>query len=97
METSSDLKAALWGAAAGAAALAMIALCSSADLASAQPVPGPANTPRSPAGEASKPNAHEAAIADCERMWDRGTHMTKIEWSQTCRRVQYRLQHLEIR
>jgi hypothetical protein len=39
----------------------------------------------------------EAAVADCEGMWDRGTHMTKQEWSRTCRRVQDRLQQLKLR
>ena len=39
----------------------------------------------------------ESAMADCERMWDRGTHMTKQEWSRTCRRVQDRLQQLKLK
>jgi hypothetical protein len=38
---------------------------------------------------------HEKAIADCEGIWDRGTHMTMQEWSRTCRRVQTRLQGLD--
>jgi hypothetical protein len=38
---------------------------------------------------------HEAAVADCVRMWDRGTHMSKQEWSRTCARVQDRLQNLQ--
>jgi predicted nicotinamide N-methyase len=41
--------------------------------------------------------AHAAAIANCETMWDRATHMTRKEWSRTCRRVQTRLQQLELR
>jgi hypothetical protein len=41
--------------------------------------------------------AHEAAIANCVAMWDRATHMTKTEWSRTCRRVQDRLRQLELR
>jgi hypothetical protein len=79
--------------------LAAAIFCSSAGIASAEvPV-----SPRPPAGagslavEAAKQSAHETAIADCERMWDRGTHMSKRDWSQTCRRVQNRLQHLELR
>jgi len=47
--------------------------------------------------ERIKQSAHEVAIGDCEQMWDRGTHMTKRDWSQTCRRVQDRLQQLELR
>jgi hypothetical protein len=77
--------------------LAAAIFCSSASIAFAEvPV-----TPRPPAGslavEQTSQNAHETAIADCERMWDRGTHMSKREWSQTCRRVQNRLQQIELR
>jgi|KBSSwiStaDraftv2_1062776.scaffolds.fasta_scaffold1576465_2 hypothetical protein len=35
--------------------------------------------------------------AECEAMWDAGTHMTKQQWSATCRRVQNRLQQFDIR
>ena len=59
--------------------------------------PRPIAKPRSSVVEPTKQSAHETAISDCERMWDRGTHMTKRDWSQTCRRVQNRLQQLEIR
>jgi hypothetical protein len=45
--------------------------------------------------ESDKQKAHRAAIANCEAIWDRGTHMTKTEWSRTCRRVQNRLRQLE--
>ena len=79
--------------------LAAAIFCSSASIAFAEvPV-----TPRPPAGspslavELTKQSAHETAIADCVRMWDRGTHMSKRDWSQTCRRVQNRLQQLELR
>jgi hypothetical protein len=51
----------------------------------------------SPAEAASQRSRLEAAIADCERMWDRGTHMTKKEWSHTCRRVQNRIRQFELR
>ena len=47
--------------------------------------------------ELEKQKAHAAAIANCEAMWDRTTHMTKMEWSRTCRRVQNRLRQLELR
>jgi hypothetical protein len=46
---------------------------------------------------ASKRAVLETAIADCESMWDRGTHMKKKAWSRTCRRVQDRIQQLELR
>jgi hypothetical protein len=37
-----------------------------------------------------------ARVADCMRMWDFGTHMTKQEWSRTCTRVQDRLENLDL-
>jgi hypothetical protein len=58
---------------------------------------------RSPTDAPAKPTAasedaiREQAIGDCERIWDRGTHMTKQEWSRTCRRVQTRLQRLDVK
>jgi len=59
----------------------------------------PATTRSVPIGEAktAAKNEHAAAVADCQRMWDSGTHMTRQEWSRTCRRVQDRLQQLQIR
>ena len=53
--------------------------------------------PTDPAIEASKEKAYAAAIANCEGMWDRDTHMTRTEWSRTCRRVQARLKQMEWR
>ena len=35
-------------------------------------------------------------IAECMRMWDAKTHMTKGEWARTCKRVQMRLESLKI-
>jgi hypothetical protein len=45
--------------------------------------------------EAHKEKGYASAIADCERMWDRDTHMTRKEWSSTCQRVQARLKQME--
>lgn len=50
-----------------------------------------------PSEAASNGNAHEAAVTACLQMWDRGTHMTRREWSRTCRRVQDHLRRLELR
>jgi hypothetical protein len=47
--------------------------------------------------EDSKEKEYAAAIANCEGMWDRGTHMTREQWSRTCRRVQARLKQMELR
>jgi hypothetical protein len=79
--------------------LAATMACLSAGVAFAEVVapPRPAGAAPSSTEAASKRSALEAAVADCERMWDRGTHMTKTEWSQTCRRVQNRIQQLELR
>ena len=79
--------------------LAAAIFCSSASVAFAEvPVtPQPPTGSRSLAVEQTKQSAHETAVADCEQMWDRGTHMSKREWSQTCRRVQNRLQKIELR
>jgi hypothetical protein len=38
----------------------------------------------------------ERSLADCERHWDAGTHMTKHAWRQTCRRVQERFRKLDL-
>jgi hypothetical protein len=34
-------------------------------------------------------------FTDCERRWEAATHMTKKQWSQTCRRVLDRLRLLD--
>ncbi len=64
----------------------------------AHPAPSAAMSSATAAAlELGKKKAHEAAIASCEAMWDRATHMTRAEWSRTCRRVQDRLRQLELR
>lgn len=40
--------------------------------------------------QASK-DAVKQGIADCLRLWDAGTHMTKQQWAATCKRIQTRL------
>jgi hypothetical protein len=39
----------------------------------------------------------DRSMADCERHWDAGTHMTRQVWAQTCRRVQERFRQLDLR
>jgi hypothetical protein len=34
--------------------------------------------------------------ADCVKLWDNQTHMSKAEWSRTCRRIENRLQNLRV-
>ena len=43
---------------------------------------GSARTGKNPAND---------TVADCMRLWDSGTHMSKGDWARTCRRVQNRL------
>jgi hypothetical protein len=47
--------------------------------------------------EDSKDKEYAAAIANCEGMWDSGTHMSREQWSRTCRRVQAHLKQMELR
>ena len=81
-------------------ALALI-LCAGATSAQTAPsIAWPPSDPRSAVGAnetRSNLSARDAAVADCEGMWDRGTHMTRQEWSRTCRRVQDRLRLLELK
>ena len=39
---------------------------------------------------------HDSGVVDCMQMWDSGTHMTKQEWSRSCKRVQARLDSLNV-
>ena len=78
--------------------IAVLLLGSGISRASAEVAPAsPAALAPSREAVSVQKSAHEAAIADCDRMWDRGTHMTKQEWSTTCRRVQDRLKNLQIK
>jgi hypothetical protein len=60
------------------------------------PAAAPAR-PKSPAADekATKARAKEN-IADCMRLWDAATHMTKQQWARTCERIQTRLENLNI-
>ena len=61
---------------------------------SGRPQPGGANS--SPNSTRTGKNPTQEALADCMRLWDSGTHMTKGEWSATCRRIQGRLDSLKL-
>ena len=50
-----------------------------------------------PSSKAAEKSAHESGVANCVQMWDRGTHMTEQQWLRTCKRVQDRLQHLQMK
>lgn len=76
-------------------ALILLALLLGPSAAFAQAVPPLPTAPgSSPQSASAQKKADAEAVADCERMWDKGTHMTKQDWSRTCRRVQGRLQNL---
>lgn len=45
----------------------------------------------------AKKAEEDRSMADCERHWDPGTHMTRAVWKQTCRRVQERFRQLDLR
>jgi len=63
----------------------------------APPAAPPADAQTSRATIAAEKKAQEAAVADCEQMWDSRTHMSRQDWSRTCRRVQDRLQRSEFK
>jgi hypothetical protein len=56
------------------------------------PAPPGAPAPARPPGQSPPTDS----MAECMRLWDSATHMTKQEWSRTCRRIQTRLDNLEI-
>lgn len=62
--------------------------------AAASPVPPLSPLPLTRTTDAT-PDTLEERVADCIRLWDAGTHMTKREWAVVCRRVQLRLQEVK--
>jgi hypothetical protein len=84
-------------------ALVLSAGAALAQTGSITPVPAPsAAAPAKPAPIAVTPAARTGksavaeAKAECMRMWDSGTHMSRREWSNTCDRIQTRLDNLKI-
>jgi hypothetical protein len=71
----------------------MLALSAGAAVSQTAPTDAITTTPT----EAGTDKEYATAIANCESMWDRDTHMTRKEWSRTCRRVQDRLKRKELR
>jgi hypothetical protein len=59
--------------------------------ASMQSPAGESATPKLPpkgnAPDAGKPAAGGDPLQDCLETWDAGTHMTKRQWEETCRRT----------
>jgi hypothetical protein len=46
------------------------------------------------AGAAGNPSSER--YTDCVKLWDSGTHMSKQAWARTCRRIENRLQNLQV-
>jgi hypothetical protein len=57
--------------------------------------PLPVEEPQRPSPSPAQ-NLHDRAVAACKELWDAGTHMTKQQWSNTCKRIQTRLDNLGI-
>ena len=59
--------------------------------------PGGKSKPVTPAEAArAAKTAADETVAECMRLWDKGTHMTKQEWANTCKRIQSRLENLKV-
>ncbi len=75
----------------------VVALAQTGASPAATPSPGAAKpAAKSPEAAAGKTAVNDE-YADCMRLWDKATHMTKQEWSATCRRVQSRLDQVQIK
>jgi hypothetical protein len=59
--------------------------------------PGGATSSVQPRENRTGRNGPDQEYADCMRLWEPATHMTKEEWSRTCRRVQSRLDAVQIK
>ena len=60
---------------------------------SKRPIPPNSQTSSGGGGTATRTgkNSSNETVADCMKLWEPTTHMTKADWSRTCRRVQGRL------
>lgn len=59
------------------------------------PVSGAGSSERSRETKTGK-NPGSETYTSCLNMWERTTHMSKQEWSRACRRVENRLQNLQL-
>ena len=58
----------------------------------------PADRRAQPAGKTpARKKPENEALASCLAQWDKGTHMSRQEWSRACRRVANRLQNLNVK
>lgn len=59
-----------------------------------RPQPGGANS--SPQSVRTGKNPIGERYADCIKLWDSQTHMSRADWARTCRRIENRLQNLQV-
>jgi hypothetical protein len=59
-----------------------------------RPQPGGANS--SPQSGRTGKNPIGERYADCIKLWDSQTHMSRVDWARTCRRIENRLQNLQV-
>ena len=59
-----------------------------------RPQPGGANS--SEQSTRTGKNPINERYVDCVKLWDSETHMSKSDWSNTCRRIENRLQNLQV-
>jgi cytochrome c5 len=80
------------------AVLAQTGSMTTSPAATAPSTAAPANPGPAVAGKAARTgkSAVDDSIAECMGLWDAGTHMSKQEWSSTCKRIQTRLENLKI-
>jgi hypothetical protein len=50
----------------------------------------------SPQGVRTGKNPITERYADCIKLWDSETHMSRRDWARTCRRIENRLQNLQV-
>jgi hypothetical protein len=71
----------------------------SAGSALAQVVPAPVAKPTDTQknSDSLKQGEELKALADCEQLWEPATHMSRQDWTRTCRRVHERFRQLDLR
>lgn len=76
--------------------IALLVLVLAAPQALSQAFSAPATTRGEPQSESALVLKDAKELADCESRWEAATHMTRKQWSQTCRRVLDRLRLLDL-
>jgi hypothetical protein len=76
--------------------ITLLALSLATGQARSQVLSAPAKTLAEPKVESALVLEDAREFADCEGRWEAATHMTKKQWSQTCRRVLDRLRLIDL-